>query len=78
METDTPQNLSAAPIPVEQVYKTLEAALSFDKGVRTAAEEQLRGWESDAAPGFIGSLLRVVAEVQAVPEVREQPADTIL
>ena len=60
---------SQAPIPVETVYKTLEATLSFDNATRTSAESQLRAWENDAAPGFIGSLLRVVAEVQAVPEV---------
>lgn len=59
----------AAPLPVQQVYSTLEAALSFDGATRSAAEAQLRAWESDAAPGFIGSLLKVVAEVQAVPEV---------
>lgn len=62
----------AAPLPVQQVYATLEAALSFDAATRTAAEAQLRAWESDAAPGFIGSLLKVVAEVQAVPEVRRR------
>ncbi len=60
----------AAPIPVETVYRTLEAALSFDNATRSAAETQLRDWEGDAAPGFIGSLLKVVAEVAAVPEVR--------
>lgn len=59
-----------APIPVERVYGTLEAALSFDNATRAAAEAQLAAWESDAAPGFIGSLLKVVSEVQAVPEVR--------
>lgn len=56
-------------IPVERVYSTLSSALSNDHGTRTAAEQQLRAWESDAAPGFIGSLLNVAAEVQAVPEV---------
>ncbi|KAL4857828.1 Importin-11 [Chlorella vulgaris] len=55
-------------IPVERVYSTLSSALSNDHGTRTAAEQQLRAWESDAAPGFIGSLLNVAAEVQAVPE----------
>lgn len=62
METDP------APIPVERVYSTLEQALNFDNAVRDAAEAQLRAWETDAVPGFIGSLLKVVAEVQAVPE----------
>ena len=61
---------AAAPLPVQQVYATLEAALSLDAGTRGAAEAQLRAWEADAAPGFIGSLLKVVAEVAAVPEVR--------
>ncbi|PSC67511.1 importin-11 isoform X1 [Micractinium conductrix] len=58
----------AAPLPARTVITTLEAALSFDNATRGAAEAQLREWESDAAPGFIGSLLKVVAEVQAVPE----------
>ena len=60
---------AAAPLPVEQVYATLQATLSYDAGVRGPAEAQLREWEGDAQPGFIGSLLKVVAEVQAVPEV---------
>ena len=62
----------AAPLPARTVITTLEAALSFDNATRGAAEAQLREWESDAAPGFIGSLLKVVAEVQAVPEVRRR------
>ncbi|KAL4448640.1 hypothetical protein ABPG75_005859 [Micractinium tetrahymenae] len=62
------QQAGPAPIPVQQVFATLEAALSVDNATRAAAEAQLREWEGDAAPGFIGSLLKVVAEVQAVPE----------
>lgn len=63
------QQAGPAPIPVQQVFATLEAALSVDNATRAAAEALLREWEGDAAPGFIGSLLKVVAEVQAVPEV---------
>lgn len=70
MEAEAEAATPAAPIPVETVYRTLEAALSFDNATRSAAERQLRDWEGDAAPGFIGSLLKVVAEVAAVPEVR--------
>lgn len=70
MEAEAAAATPAAPIPVETVYRTLEAALSFDNATRSAAERQLRDWEGDAAPGFIGSLLKVVAEVAAVPEVR--------
>lgn len=70
MEAEAAQPTPAAPIPVETVYRTLEAALSFDNATRSAAEAQLRAWEGDAAPGFIGSLLKVVVEVAAVPEVR--------
>jgi hypothetical protein len=66
METDP---VAAHPIPVEVVYQTLSNALSLETATRNAAEQQLKAWESDAAPGFIGSLLKVVAEVQAVPEV---------
>lgn len=68
------QQAGPAPIPVQQVFATLEAALSVDNATRAAAEAQLREWEGDAAPGFIGSLLKVVAEVQAVPEVRAAAA----
>ncbi len=67
MEAD---GAAAHPIPVEVVYETLSNALSLDSASRIQAEQQLKAWESDAAPGFIGSLLKVVAEVQAVPEVR--------
>lgn len=59
-----------APLPVQQVYQVLEGATSYDNATRSTAEAQLRAWESDAAPGFVGSLLKVVAEAQAVPEVR--------
>ena len=59
-----------APLPVQTVYTTLENALSFSADVRTAAEAQLRAWEADSAPGFIGSLVSVIAAVQTVPEVR--------
>ena len=64
--------METTPIPVERVYQTLEAALSWNNDTRSVAEAQLRAWEGDAAPGFIGSLLKVVAEVAAVPEVRAQ------
>jgi hypothetical protein len=56
-------------LSVEQVWQTLAATLSVDNSMRTAAEAQLKLWESDAAPGFIGSLLKVAAEVNRVPEV---------
>lgn len=69
MEAEGAPLAAAAPIPVEQVFQILSSALSYDNATRAVAEEQLRAWESDAAPGFIGSLLKVVAEVQAVPEV---------
>lgn len=56
-------------LSTDQVYATLQAAISLDNASRTAAEAQLQTWEADSAPGFIGSLLRVALEVQAVPEV---------
>ena len=57
---------AAAPLPVEQVYATLQATLSYDAGVRGPAEAQLREWEGDAQPGFIGSLLKVVADASPI------------
>ena len=37
---------------------------------RSAAEALLAGWEADAAPGFLGGLLRIVEQTQTVPTVR--------
>jgi len=68
MEAEPEQ--ATAPVAVEVVYATLSGALSIDANTRTPAETQLREWEKDAAPGFIASLLKIVGEVNAVPEVR--------
>lgn len=67
--------MEQAQVGVEQVYATLSASLSMDNQQRGAAEAQLRRWESDAAPAFIGSLCKVMAEVNGVPEVRGEAAD---
>lgn len=66
MESDRPP-----PVSVEIVYATLCNTQSLDTSMRTAAEEQLRSWERDAAPGFIGDLVKVISEVKSVPEVRQ-------
>jgi hypothetical protein len=58
-------------LDVQLVYNTLNSALSMDNASRSGAEATLKAWESDAAPGFISSLLKVAAETQAaVAEVR--------
>ena len=63
-----PQLSRPPPPPPSPPAVTSPQALSFDNVARAAAEAQLRAWESDAAPGFVGSLVRVVAEA-SVPEV---------
>lgn len=61
-------------INAEAVFGTLSATLSLDAPSRQAAEAQLRGWEKDAAPGFIGALVKIVVAHDAVAEVRHHPA----
>ena len=63
-------------VSIETVYNTLQASLSQDNSVRSAAEDQLRTWEADSAPGFIGSLLKVAIEFQNVAEVSDQAYST--
>jgi hypothetical protein len=59
---------------VEVVYNTLQAALQNGPH-RADAERQLKAWEEESAPGFIGDLLKVAVEVQNVSEVRSWIAD---
>ena len=54
---------------VDQVLATIQAALSNDSPTRSSAEATLRAWESDAAPGFLVSLLRIVEQHQAIDAV---------
>lgn len=67
---DEDQQQPQAPVSAEQVYATLQSTLSLTTATRGAAEAQLRAWEKDAAPGFISSLVKVISEVNGVPEVR--------
>ena len=55
-------------VTAEAVFAALGAAVS-PGGERAAAEAQIRAWETDAAPGFIGSLLKIASEAASVPEV---------
>eukprot|EP00798_Chlamydomonas_sp_ICE-L_P011430 gene11430-17116_t len=50
----------AQSVSVEQVHATILAAISIDAPARESAENLLRNWEADAAPGFISSLLKIV------------------
>lgn len=54
---------------VDQVLATIQAALSVDTLARSSAETTLRAWESDAAPGFLVSLLRIVEKHQDIDAV---------
>ena len=56
-------------ISEQAVIDALGGALSYDATTRAAAEKKLREWESDAEPNFVGSLLRIVSETAAAPEV---------
>lgn len=56
-------------VTTELVFRTLSTSLSQDNAVRFPAETQLRKWETESVPGFIGSLLRVALETQSVEEV---------
>jgi hypothetical protein len=60
----------AQALGVEQVYATLQAAIRQGDPGRAAAEAQLKSWEQNSSPGFIGDLIKVALEAQAVPEVR--------
>lgn len=48
------------PVPVETVLATIRASTSHSKDEREPAEQMLRSWEADAAPGFLHSLLLIV------------------
>jgi hypothetical protein len=64
------QNQGAtAPVPVEQVLATIRAAMSHVREEREPAEQMLRSWEGDAAPGFLHSLMLIVQQQQAIDEV---------
>jgi hypothetical protein len=65
-------------ITTESVYNVLSEALSLDNAVRSAAEKQLHTWESDSAPGFIGTLMKIAQEVQSVPEVGKIDREAII
>lgn len=60
---------ATAPVPVEQVLATIRAAMSHVREEREPAEQMLRSWEGDAAPGFLHSLMLIVQQQQAIDEV---------
>ncbi|KAL6783825.1 hypothetical protein ACKKBG_A03665 [Auxenochlorella protothecoides x Auxenochlorella symbiontica] len=57
-----------SPLSPDEVYSALTASLSADGTTRTQAQALLQEWEADSSPGFIGSLLNIVHEVNSVPE----------
>lgn len=63
------QQQQTQPIPVQQVLQTIRAAMSHHNAERAPAESALRGWEADAAPGFLHSLMLIVHEAGAIDEV---------
>lgn len=57
------------PVPVEAVLQTIRATMSHLTAERAPAEAAIRAWETDAAPGFLHSLMRIVQEHAAIDEV---------
>lgn len=64
------QQQGPAPVPVEQVLQTIRAAMSHITAERAPAEAAIRAWETDAAPGFLHSLMLIVQH-GAIDEVRK-------
>lgn len=56
-------------IDSRQVYESLVATLSPAAEIRNQAEEKLYGWEKNAVPGFLGSLLDIASQRTTVAEV---------
>jgi len=73
------QQQQQAPAPaapsVEVVHSVLQACTSTDTSTRNQAEALIRGWETDAAPGFLSSLLRIVEQTAGVDEVGRDGLD---
>lgn len=57
------------PVPVETVLATIRAATSHSNEEREPAEQMMRTWEADAAPGFLHSLMMIVQQ-PTIDEVR--------
>lgn len=55
-------------VAVQQVATTIRSALSINTAERQAAEAALSAWESDAAPGFVISLIRIIEEHVGIDE----------
>ncbi len=62
--------IEASPVGPDLVARTIGNALSHVAEQRNPAEQTLKHWEADAAPGFLSSLLRIVQQSQAIDEVR--------
>eukprot|EP00775_Hariotina_reticulata_P015390 gene15390-biopygen16825 len=62
------QQQQSQPVPVNLVLQTIRAAMSHNHAERAPAESALRGWEADAAPGFLHSLMLIVHEAGAIDE----------
>lgn len=63
-----------AAVDAKTVLDTLRAAMSHVKEQREPAEAALRGWEADAAPGFLQALMMIVQEQAQIDEVRRAEA----
>ena len=49
-------------VEVQPVYATIVAVWSPEAAVRAPAEGRLKGWEEDAAPGFLSALLTIIEQ----------------
>uniref|UniRef100_A0A7S3VSI4 Importin N-terminal domain-containing protein n=1 Tax=Dunaliella tertiolecta TaxID=3047 RepID=A0A7S3VSI4_DUNTE len=61
-------NSSPGPVSADVVLQVLTGSLSIEFSTRAQAEQMLRMWEADAAPGFVSSLLRIVEQRGAIDE----------
>ena len=58
------------PVSLQQVLETIKGALEVNEQVRSSSESLIKGWEQNAAPGFLLGLLEIVKQTAAVDEVR--------
>lgn len=53
----------------QEVYAAIVGATKVDAEERRRSESTLRSWETEAAPGYIDSLLQVASQPHLVEEV---------
>jgi hypothetical protein len=54
----------------QSLCEVLRSSMSTDKKVRELAEASLARYESNIAPGYLGTLVQMAAQPSEVPEAR--------